>query len=1049
MKFYMQFIVLLLGSLLAFTQTAPTSGAFTTDETDFFVSGNKVNDSLERVNLLLCYLENTKPVTFLNKGSYVATIFEDDCNFGKARPGDKDKATKSRGGSAAGGGGSGGNNQKTGKTGNTTFLTVTQTDGNSPMEGKVWIQLQKANSGGTAADGAQGPSTGAGGAAGDGLPFDATVYLKYQQTSNPSASNVLGNFTMNYSLYADAAKVAAGFGAPPPTTELDTSAMTKKQKIEAQNFSLGNGYVKSLDNTILFKESIMGIEEISISYTSTGAQGIYTAETWDNTWANSGNNPVNGDGSLITYVSFIINDAGDWFCEKIFSAEAQNQSFFNTFFDFNNSDGKMGATEQVAIENTSVTLSDTGLTTGETCYSTKKSEAYKNVWRYGVYNEDGTRAGETSGSFPMRATNSGSGDDYYGWADYWGIWVDTYGRAAFDPTDVNLKWKRDDGKTSGPCSTGNCSLSKTFLDITKFQTSYKPLNSINKIKLSIDVGWDATWASAWGNASILNWGAAAATVNGKKVGGNGGNCSNSDYEDVNNYVCFRSYEGYWDSTNSKFVITHGMKWAINGDPRIELVAADGTTPAPKDITQAEYASIMVSNGALLDLWTWSPDTFQSFQIPGAAVAAPTSTSAGVGLKSETINRISPTQLTTDLNGDNLKCISNCLKPDLLNARYEAAADAKLTAEDTSDDGAFNNVVASIFDTNASPFWNNSGTIVYNDGITASYVVDYVLDSNKLYFGSVSASNEMTITSGVQTKFASVTAATGEPIDWQLGQLQAARPDYNASSNPYATEYIGWAARTGKLVSATNLSQLECAKDGNGDYYFYDSNHPRYVGNNTLMNATRYCEEKLWQGAASTYYEVMIMMNGNYQLSDGGTPVVIDQPKTLSLDTTSFTTANSGIPEGDIGKTYSLWFEGFGNLFNIPGGVFNTCTGEFLGEYFYGDWSETCHRWASKFTLPEGTLLVDNATSPATNYFAKALGGDEFLKVLSTSEKNALPARNYDTLTKSILGPATDLIDTGPNAATASNYIGAVPTTLLNNGEPSVLMGEVIATPPSQ
>ena len=97
---------------IIFVQSVPTSGAFTTDETDFFVSGNKVNDSLERVNLLLCYLENTKPVTFLNKGSYVATIFEEDCNFGKARPGDKDKATKSRGGSAAGGGGSGSNNQK-------------------------------------------------------------------------------------------------------------------------------------------------------------------------------------------------------------------------------------------------------------------------------------------------------------------------------------------------------------------------------------------------------------------------------------------------------------------------------------------------------------------------------------------------------------------------------------------------------------------------------------------------------------------------------------------------------------------------------------------------------------------------------------------------------------------------------------------------------------------------------------------------------------------------------------------------------------------------
>ena len=145
MKIFLKILILSFFSTLNFTQTVPTSGAFITDETDYFVSGNKVNDSLERVNLLLCYLENTKPVTFLNKGSYVATIFEDDCNFGKARAGDKDKATKSRGGQA-GGGNSGGSNKKTGKSGNTTFLTVTQTDGSSPMEGKVWIQLAKDDS---------------------------------------------------------------------------------------------------------------------------------------------------------------------------------------------------------------------------------------------------------------------------------------------------------------------------------------------------------------------------------------------------------------------------------------------------------------------------------------------------------------------------------------------------------------------------------------------------------------------------------------------------------------------------------------------------------------------------------------------------------------------------------------------------------------------------------------------------------------------------------------------------------------------------------------
>ena len=38
--------------------------------------------------------------------------------------------------------------------------------------------------------------------------LDATVYLKHNQTSSAGEDSKLGNFTMNYSLYADATKVA-------------------------------------------------------------------------------------------------------------------------------------------------------------------------------------------------------------------------------------------------------------------------------------------------------------------------------------------------------------------------------------------------------------------------------------------------------------------------------------------------------------------------------------------------------------------------------------------------------------------------------------------------------------------------------------------------------------------------------------------------------------------------------------------------------------------------------------------------------------------------
>ena len=131
MKFIKLFV---LSTTIFFTQLSltqvPTSGAYITDEQDFFVSGNRVNESLERVNLLLCYLANTKPAEFVNKETYVATIFEDDCSFGKASGDDQQKASQAKGGSSGGGNSnSGGSSAQNIKEGNTAYVKVTQADG--------------------------------------------------------------------------------------------------------------------------------------------------------------------------------------------------------------------------------------------------------------------------------------------------------------------------------------------------------------------------------------------------------------------------------------------------------------------------------------------------------------------------------------------------------------------------------------------------------------------------------------------------------------------------------------------------------------------------------------------------------------------------------------------------------------------------------------------------------------------------------------------------------------------------------------------------------
>ena len=96
------FLILLIPTFL-FAQdiTVPSDSALNTDETEFFVSGNALNDSLEQVNFLLCFMANTKPASFVNSSKpYVALVDEKKCQ----PSGTSKDSSKAQGGSAQGGG---------------------------------------------------------------------------------------------------------------------------------------------------------------------------------------------------------------------------------------------------------------------------------------------------------------------------------------------------------------------------------------------------------------------------------------------------------------------------------------------------------------------------------------------------------------------------------------------------------------------------------------------------------------------------------------------------------------------------------------------------------------------------------------------------------------------------------------------------------------------------------------------------------------------------------------------------------------------------------
>ena len=1056
---------------LSFTQV-PTSGSYITDEQDFFVSGNRVNESLERVNLLLCYLANTKPAEFVNKETYVATIFEDDCSFGKASGDDQQKASQAKGGSSGGGNSnSGGSSAQNIKEGNTAYVKVTQADGSSPMFGNVWIQLQGSGAGdGPAAIGIAAGTMGGGaqGGSGDDMPFDATVYLKYEQTASASENSKFGDFKMNYTMYADAKAVAESFmgmaaGVPldiagtDSLIAVDDFGRTQKEKMELQNFSLGNGFLEANGQTITFRESIMGSQEITITFSADGASGIYSTETWDDTWMMNGANLTNM-GEVKVFYAFEVNNSGKYYCEKAVSAEQSSfADMIGGFYDFADPNAK-GATEGTSLQGATIDLANTGISTAEVCYDTDKANAFTNVFRYGIYNADGTRHGESAGSFPIRS-DSLTGDDLFGWADYWGVWVDYYAQeAGIDPT--TRKWKRDDGQSGGDykCSTTECDLSKNYLEITKFSTSYRNLDSIHKIKLDISEPWETAAKDAW------------AILTGSTTANGGSACDWSNYDDPNNTACYYSYIGYWDKdggtgNEGALTLTHGMKWSKTGDPEVQLAS-------PIVIDGSAYAAGMaISPGYIEQLGAWSPDIWTYFQIPGEAfqTANHTSVAAGIGIKNEQIDRISVDELetylaTVDIDGDTnttdpadrLACINLCLKPDLYNTRLSDAV-TRVSDNDPNNDDLYQVQYDSIWDTNHL-FWDfdlgageSFGEL---DGLAQSDITDYIINSGKIYYQAAASANEMTVSDANTSAMATATASLKEPVTWKLYGMQVKRPDWTAA-NPYSLEYVSWSARTGFLVPARKpgddivpIHTFECPENELGSaYLMYDVDHPRYLGDGVKMAEDRYCNEKIWGGDVTTYFEIGIMTEGVYQLSEGGTKVAIQQPKRLELDATQWTSTQktaAGISstKGNLEiaeKTYQLQFEGFGSLWNIPGGFFNTCTGLYEGDYINGSWSD-CYRWVSKFTIPDGSQLTDNSSGSPVTLYAKRLNGDQFLAtkvVAGTRDYAAIQSANP-------IAETTKLSDMGPNG-TEANKIGTVPTLLRNDGDPSVIMGKVKET----
>ena len=181
-----------------------------------------------------------------------------------------------------------------------------------------------------------------------------------------------------------------------------------------------------------------------------------------------------------------------------------------------------------------------------------------------------------------------------------------------------------------------------------------------------------------------------------------------------------------------------------------------------------------------------------------------------------------------------------------------------------------------------------------------------------------------------------------------------------------------------------------------------------------------------------YDEIRLKQMPVYTLIDSDdvneTPIDISDPVTLEYTVPADTEYNfsneilTGDPNEDLeGRKYKLEFEGFGNLYNIPGRVVDVCNDSVIGKYT-DNWNN-CYRYVHDFVIPNGTILKD--TNGANYLKVKALRGDEYLKkidfVFDTFTKTIgdVPGDNDLQNIFTIIGPAPDITHPAANSDKAA------------------------------
>ena len=762
-------------------------------------------------------------------------------------------------------------------------------------------------------------------------------------------------------------------------------------------------------STVIGYLTTNSLQSNGISLESIDNLGCSFASTQKNTSINpSVAESFEGGQSSAVFVqnAFVIDSANKVFCKKLLKAES---------IDFSTLDEDTFAP---ARSEYTPTAGD-GLNTEETCYSTDVNKAYRNVWRYGVYDASGDRYELSNQAFPMKAlVNEGTENEQevFAYAGYWGVHVDP--ESIGSVTD-SLVFEKEDFAGDANASAPTYTLRPKNVRLEKRAKEYVSLNSLDGMTLGLNMAQDTYWTT-----QLTSLDAALA--------------DSSTYNE---------YEGSFNAETQTFSFTDGVKFYPNYSKEalstpISFTVADWLSTMKKVIGQGEdwefteYATMHV----------YSHDTQQGYSINDKAMnnpddgTAPTDdsdTSAGVASDVSSVVK--------DLSeiAEGLKCLTECPTASLLAATY---GDALTKAQQAVESGESISEASPSPFASPGPYVTEEKTVTFNyceEGIDEDYCkqertyqvgewVDGLIAGEITEYSVVDGlvtENGQTLSTGIADTVRSL-MAEGTIRDTR-DLFQGAKALIPEGQQNRELD-LSWGVMSGPMVLASDLAKLECTKNQSTGEYEGET-PPEFT--DAQAAETRYCLDKLWSNKSLTTYNLVFEVQPAFEIYDsGGNAVAFDPPKMLY-----FSVPNDVDAYGeDAGKNLRLEYGGFGDLFGIPGNVIDISTGENLGQYFDGQWKEN-YRYLSRFIIPNGAEVLDKVTG--STYRVKALNGEEYLSLAPEARDSVTYTATSDDLI-----PDSLMIDVGPNGG--DNFIGTKPekSDMINEGEPSVIHGKVLFDP---